>query len=464
MCVDDDSTLMTDKSQYLYGVRNKCLRCPDWDYCNDCVKNAKTTHPGQVFVPVHEPLPTPRAREPVHHGIHCDGPLCAAKKNQYWIVGDRYKCTVCHDTDFCARCEALPNHRHNRTHPLIKFRTPVRSVTVTTLGEKDNGEVMAQMGDKAPQTSSKATETKPAAAAVNAATQVQAVTEVKPVVKDEPAKEENVTKVIKEAPESMPAMPLPAKVEPKSEPSSPRTEKPILQAHFLCDATPDGSKIKMGSTFQQVWVLRNPGPHDWPAGCSVRYVGGDNMLNVDNKHPSSVGDIASATESNVINHPVARDEEVAFWVTMKAPERVGKAISYWRLKSPDAIPFGHRLWCDIDVYAAEPKVEKAAPPKKAEEVKQEIPVPVEEKAAESQMIFPKLEKESPVSSTYHAANASNATSPPAAVSAAEEQGLLDDVESLAIEDVESTDDGFLTDDDYEILDMEGEEEAVNGKK
>ena len=332
-------------------------------------------------------------------------------------------------------------------------------MTVTTLGEKDNGEVMAQMGDRVPQTSSKATETKPAAAAVNAATQVQPVAEVKPAVKEEPVK---VEKIIEEEPKSMPLKPT---VEPKSEPSSPRTEKPILQAHFLCDATPDGSKIKMGSTFQQVWVMRNPGPHDWPAGCSVRYVGGDNMLNVDNKHPSSVGDIASATESNVINHPVAKDEEVAFWVTMKAPERVGKAISYWRLKSPDAIPFGHRLWCDIDVYPVEPKVEEVVAPKIVEEVKQEVPaLAKEEKATESQMIFPKLDKESPVSSTYHEAVASNTASPPAAVSASEEQALLDDVESLAIEDVDSTDDGFLTDDDYEILDMEGEEEALISKK
>ena len=457
------------------------MRCPDWDYCSDCVKNAKTTHPGHGFVAVHEPLSIPRSREQVHHGINCDGPLCAAKKTQYWIVGDRYKCTVCHDTDFCARCEALPTHRHNRTHPLIKFRTPVRSVTVTTLGEKENGEVMSTMGDRPPQTSSKATETNPAAAAVNAATQVQTIAEVKPyepikavaenapakddAAKNEPAKDEKAIK--EEVPMPVPATPVPVKAESKSEPSSPRTEKPILQAHFLCDATPDGSKIKIGSTFQQVWVLRNPVPHDWPAGCSVRYVGGDNMLNVDNKHPSSVNDIASATESNVIHHPVAKDEEVAFWVTMKAPERVGKAISYWRLKSPDAIPFGHRLWCDIDVYATEPKTESVATSEHIEDInaKQEAPAPVkEEKASESQMIFPKLDKESPVSSTYHEAVASNDATTPAAVGNTEEQGLLDDVESLAIEDVDSTDDGFLTDDDYEILDMEGEEEAANGKK
>ena len=42
-------------------------------------------------------------------------------------------------------------------------------------------------------------------------------------------------------------------------------------------------------------------------------------------------------------------EEVCFEVTMKAPKREGIAISYWRLKGVDGIPFGHRLWCHINV-------------------------------------------------------------------------------------------------------------------
>lgn len=448
---------VTNVVKDIYGVRYKCMNCPDWDYCSRCVKTAGHYHPGHRFVPLYETIPNPHMRPQVHHGINCDGPLCKGKAGQYWIVGDRYKCAVCHDTDFCASCEALPTHRHNRTHPLIKFRTPVRNVSVTTLGEKENGEAMCTMGDKLPQTSSKSTETTPTAPSANAATQVQTVAEVKPLepVKEEVKQEPLAPQVVKAEPEPEKAATLPA------------TQ---LQAHFITDATPDGSKIRMGFAFQQVWVLRNPGPHSWPAGCSVRFVGGDNMFNVDDQYPSSTVDIASATESNVIDRAVEAGEEVAFYVTMKAPKRVGKAISYWRLKAADGTSFGHKLWCDIDVYAPEVKpapvegsqiehVEDVA-----KEVKDEILVEVKQEPKEeeqSQMIFPKLDKESPVSSTYQDQKLPCAAPSPVTTT---EQDLLGDVENLELDDDESTDDGFLTDEEYEFLDVDGDEEAINGKK
>ena len=390
-------------------------------------------------------------------------------------MGDRYKCAVCHDTDFCASCEALPTNRHNRTHPLIKFRTPVRNVFVTTLGERENGEAMYTMGDKLPQTSSKSTETTPTAPSANAATQVQTVAEVKPCepTEDESVKQEAIeTDHIKEEAikkeESIKTEVTQTEPEGEKTKALPATQ---LQAHFITDATPDGSKIRMGFPFQQVWVLRNPGPHAWPAGCSVRFVGGDNMFNVDDKHPSSTADIASATESNVINREVNVAEEVAFWVTMKAPERAGKAISYWRLKAADGTPFGHRLWCDIDVYAPEAKaievekgesehIEDSSKEGKQEEaivVKGENEEEIKEET-QSQMIFPKLDKESPVSSTHqdHQSLSPMTTT---------EQELLEDVESLELDDEESSDDGFLTDEEYEILNVDDDdEEALNGKK
>jgi len=127
----------------------------------------------------------------------------------------------------------------------------------------------------------------------------------------------------------------------------------LLNAHFVRDSVCDGMVMEPETRFAQIWTLKNPGPHVWPAGCSVRYVGGDNMLNVDNSHPASVTTIADATESNVVGRDVQVGEEVAFKVVLKAPTREGKAISYWRLKAADGTPFGHRLWCDIDVKKAE---------------------------------------------------------------------------------------------------------------
>jgi next-to-BRCA1 protein 1 len=127
----------------------------------------------------------------------------------------------------------------------------------------------------------------------------------------------------------------------------------LLNAHYIRDTITDGTVIEPETRFTQIWTLQNPGPYAWPAGCRVRYVGGDNMLNVDNSHPASVAIINAATESNVIDRVVAVGDEVSFQVTLQAPVREGKAISYWRVKSADGTPFGHRLWCDVEVKKAE---------------------------------------------------------------------------------------------------------------
>lgn len=138
--------------KYIMGVRHKCLDCPDWDYCTSCHPNAPFVHPGHRFVPIYTPLAdSPRAlARPVHQGICCDGPLCANDKGYpTYIRGTRYKCAVCDDVDFCANCEANPNTKHNMTHPLIKFQTPIRHVNVKTSGSNDDGTRMRPMGDGA---------------------------------------------------------------------------------------------------------------------------------------------------------------------------------------------------------------------------------------------------------------------------------------------------------------------------
>lgn len=438
--------------QDIYGTRHKCLDCPDWDFCSACIKSAGTTHAGHRFIPLNEPIPFSSPRGPVHYNINCDGPLCKDVKT--YIVGDRYKCAVCHDTDFCAKCEALPTNRHNRTHPLIKFKSPVRNVSVTTLGEKENGEHMCTMGDQLPQTMSKATETIPVAPSANAATQVQTVAEIKPM---DAVKEELKEDVAKAA------------------------LSQELQAHFIRDAVADGAILPPSQQFEQIWTLRNPGPHAWPAGCSVRFVGGDAMFNVDPNHPSSVANIYKATESNTINRVVQVGEEVEFTVVMRTPEREGKAISYWRLKAADGSPFGHKLWCDIAVQQGKSDETKPAAETEVKEEgqmvaskDQSIAVLIKEEEDEasthSQMIFPTLDKESPVSSTHEAVTnpvpSPSATSATSAVNANKEKGLLEDVENLSLADDVSTDDGFMTDEEFEMLEASEDDfaEAINGKQ
>lgn len=367
--------------KFIYGVRHKCLNCPDWDFCSECIKSSKFIHPGHRFVPIYEPLAEPINSGNRHYGIYCDGPLCKDKENLSYIEGVRYKCAVCHDTDFCANCEAHPSNRHNHTHPLIKFKRPVRSVSVTTLNEDKNGKAIARVGDREPGRRSTATETIPMSPSTNAATQVQTIVDMKPT--DEPQ-----TKTTKEKIEirDLLSEPVQEKITVQdllSEPVAPVEEsKPAaiptecstgsedLDAHFIRDTIPDGSKICSSYQFVQVWTLRNPGPESWPAGCSVRHVGGDNMLNLDNSQPLSQSDLSDASESNVVGRPVAPGEEVSFRIVMKAPVREGTAISYWRLKTADGKPFGHRLWCDIQVVSPPVPASPSVP----------APVPAQESA------------------------------------------------------------------------------------
>jgi next-to-BRCA1 protein 1 len=73
--------------------------------------------------------------------------------------------------------------------------------------------------------------------------------------------------------------------------------------------------------------------------------------------------------------------------------------------------------------------------------------------AGSGMIFPKLEKESPESSLHEAVAE---TRPAPTVSTVSEADVLEDVESLTLDEA-STDAGFLTDEEYDVLDASDQE-------
>ncbi|KAK8219007.1 hypothetical protein IWZ01DRAFT_172043 [Phyllosticta capitalensis] len=557
--------------EFIYGVRHKCLNCPDWDYCGKCIKNARNTHPVHRFVPIYEPLPEPRTHAIRHFGIYCDGPLCK-KREQAYIEGVRYKCAVCDDLDFCASCEAAPENRHNRTHPLIKFKTPVRKVIVTTAGEDKFGQPMPVLGD-VPAARPVIPE-RPRPAANNAATSIRTVVDLKPSTEAPPADDiasKAATDKIKI--KDLLSEPVDRRsklaeilksnvVNPRPTVKLPQPTADALNAHFIRDTISDGTSVPANNKFLQVWTLRNPGPNAWPAGCSVRYVGGDNMLNVENACPANAYNIVEAVESNVIQTTVEVGQEVSFGVLMKAPAREGVAISYWRVKAPDGTPFGHRLWCHINVMKPSPvpvespqssdgertmlrlkelrerrqtpsemseadrtsrrrelirrstqmirerRMEREAAERHDAELKTEAmleakrkslkptvedapesevsdsPVKEEIKTVESpkaeastegsRMVFPTLEKESPESSNHEAAapapsdvsvksdsantksGFSSAKSDTATVGASEgETEIFEDAETVDI----SSDDGFLTDEEYDVLDASDEEFA-----
>jgi next-to-BRCA1 protein 1 len=167
------------------------------------------------------------------------------------------------------------------------------------------------------------------------------------------------------------------------------------------------------------------------------------MCAVDPQHPASVHELVSAAESTTCYTEVAPGQEAGFTVLMRTPNRTGNFISYWRLTGPDGNKFGHRLWCDVNVQEPAPIVKE-----EPEEAKFE--------AESSQMIFPKLEKESPSTSIHEEVPAAPA---PVEDNAEEFEDFVDE----PLEDDE-TEDGFMTDEEYDILDASDEEYLAEQEK
>lgn len=360
----------------------------------------------------------PQNRE-THCGIYCDGPLCKTKSTYNYITGVRYKCVVCHDVDFCANCEALPTNNHNRTHPLVMFKTPIRNVSINTLNEDELG-YTTSLGDRV----HKSTSTQASVATAQDIPEMEA----KPAEAD----------LLAEKTESKPVEQL--------EHEAAADQSSNYEALFMRDTIPDGTTLPPNEVFQQTWTLHNPGPLAWPAGSDVRFVGGDSMFNVDTSRPSSIDSITSAMGSDRLSAPLEPNQTADFTVTLKTPNREGSAMSYWRLKLPDGTPFGHRLWCDVKVRANAPQPMAVDSESKANikngEGKQS-------EASGSRMIFPTLDKESPVTSTHEAMTAPTAPS-------VSNPSDGDEVESLALGD-DDTEAGFVTDEEYDVLDASDQE-------
>ena len=287
---------------------------------------------------------------------------------------------------------------------------------------------MPVMGDAHARTRSTGTDSRSSISSTNAATQVQTVADLQPTVED-----------------------VPAEREPQSAPPSPKP----LQAHFVCDTIQDGSSLPTQTLFYQTWTLENPGPASWPAGCTVQFTGGDRLFNLDLNHICDVVELKKAGETNATTSEIPAGHLFNFTVEMRTPKTPGRKVSYWRLAAPNGEKFGHKLWVDIhvqDQVAAVETIKNASVTTTSNSELTEVPK-IQSPVQESAMIFPKLEKESPVSSQHEA----QATGPSA--NEDDVESLTEEVEGLAIEGDEddSYDEGFLTDEEYDILNASDEE-------
>ena len=423
--------------------------------------DAPLNHPTHRFAPIYDAIPERREPKPVHYGIRCDGPLCKNKCS--FITGDRFKCAVCNDVDFCASCEHVPTNPHNRTHPVIKFKSPVRNITVSTVSDGGINGNPVVLGDRVP--TSTPTE----------------------VVRTGHLVEASAVAAAEAAPEAPAKSPTEAPIEapsPPTEVAGALEEKPSMGAVFVRDFVIDGTVVPPNQEFSQTWTLYNPGPSSWPAGCVVRWVGGDSMLNIDADQPCSRDAIIWAMESNALQSPVMAGEMADFTVSLKTPNREGTAISYWRFKLPDGTVVGDRLWCDIELRASEPEE------KEVKESKVKAPDDVDVKvdgddgnkiaatnhagaAANNNgvgaaMIFPLLEKESPESSMHEDVKNREESLPSSSSPKADD--LEEELENVTLgdaggetaeenedDDDDDDDDEFLTDEEYDILDASDQE-------
>ncbi|EFE42160.1 ZZ type zinc finger domain protein [Trichophyton verrucosum HKI 0517] len=451
----------------IINARYKCIDCPNWDVCASCVGDVKYSHPGHRFVPLFLPLPPRASQHVVHPGVYCDGRLCHDKFNVQYITGVRYKCVVCDDTDFCETCEADPNSTHNSTHPLLKFKTPVKHVTVSAYGEDEKGQVFERLGDKdAPEPAFRSTATETTAPFItNAATQVHPPMSLDAFYENEKeisyetqeVVEEEETPVVQQGSMTSEYESVASSLPHPGDDSNSVTSglhPEGLHTRFLGETIPDGTHFAPNVRFTKTWTMQNIGPNAWPAGSAVRYQGGDPMFNIDTSHAISLASLVSAMESKPLTEPVYPGQKMDFTIEMKSPARIGTAISYWRLRTEEGTHFGHQLSCHLEID--EPETE--SPEKKSE------------------MVFPTLEKESPVTSMHEdecqskpneIAVTDNVSDSASTLNedtdAVEVTDLAAEVNSLNLESECPDDESFLTDEEYDILDASDEEYAEIAK-
>jgi len=227
-----------------------------------------------------------------------------------------------------------------------------------------------------------------------------------------------------------------------------------LCGEFVRDSIADGTVMSAGQDFTQTWTMKNVGSSAWPASISIKFIGG-NLT-----RPKSEEVHATVTESEV-----KPGEEVDFSVNLSAGWDPRSYTSYWRLTGSDGRLFGDNMWCSIVVKetVVEAKEEKSVESVQDEKEGSEgaVETLLNKSQDSSQMVFPRLPVESPVHSIERLPSAcsshkdSDLAAPASPVNSHKTFALSEDGDA---EEVElSSNDGFLTDEEYDVLDASDEE-------
>eukprot|EP01035_Chromulina_nebulosa_P017739 gene17739-23335_t len=110
---------------------------------------------------------------------------------------------------------------------------------------------------------------------------------------------------------------------------------PNYKGRYIRDITfPDGTCIPPNATFDKIWLIRNDGTIDWADGTVLIPTEGDQLCD---------------SSKQVIVPTLKAGEEGDVAIQLVSPGTSGRFTSNFRLRSPDGLIFGQRLWVEIVV-------------------------------------------------------------------------------------------------------------------
>ncbi|KAK9473285.1 uncharacterized protein V1510DRAFT_98335 [Dipodascopsis tothii] len=412
------------------GIRYKCADCPDFDYCERCfISSRKQQHAAHAFVKVRAPGDIIRKltvdHPEYHEGIMCDGPNC--KRVRECIVGARYTCAICKDYDLCENCEALPDYPHDKSHPMIKLKLPVASISCESVYYDSLGVTLKKYGelsdndtneddrrvDARAETGLQSHDITGDFSTVNRSLKCLGLTDAAIGTHDSTI---SVT----------PALTLST------------TELPAHKYDGeLCMETKEAEKVLEKKTmFFQSWSLKNVGTVNWAPGTSVVFVGGSQMF-TNQKVP----------RVTAVTVPIQIGESSYFSTMLQAPEEPGCYTSFWSMADPEGKFFGPKLSCTVNVQERTDIADSQGDLQKSrfsDSSEMLFPVLAVNELTDAQMEV--FADDVPMSLSFHSQTV-------------KEMSEVSDVSDVASGDFGETDSNddideyeFLSDDSYEVLD------------
>jgi len=418
--VDDDSLRPAPRQEVIHratcdlcgsginGVRYKCLTCPDYDTCSQCISITNEQHPNHTFVKVTESqmlAPKDLALRQKHRAS-CNE--CGSK-----IRGIRYKCMhpSCPDYDLCHKCEALPIAVHPANHPMLKMRDPQTVIpTVYRVGGTSVVNAHAYQCPFSchsmvpPEATSAASAPKqvstidvavvasePAPLKVEASVQLPRPQTVEVSVEMDAVEEDLPSRGLSPAPvapfenfqllvdyfRSNARNARPIGLTPGSDASERpseglNTSEPLASSagasliSFMSerpsaslddlkvdvdDNNVEGKVFHPGDEFSRSWCLHNVGERAWPESSELVFVGGDRM-----------SAYAGAPTQYHVGEVAPGDFAFVYATDLKAPETPGNYVGYWNLVDGEGMRFGESILCEITVASQMNAVTQAQPP------------------------------------------------------------------------------------------------------